>query len=136
VNGPGEYPSILNALPAEAKERYANFPKIDTYSYETCLDKNLDIFKSYTDRYPEHGPFRFTTFIGTADMCHRPVLKLQKSFEAMDAKAVISDTTIVSLKVCASLIIFQEEGLYHVYPLITTPEADRAWEKIRGVLES
>jgi uncharacterized protein YccT (UPF0319 family) len=83
-------------MPSSAKNRYTTFVKHPLYAGEVCLDHNIDIFKTYTKLHPEHGPFRFSTSIGTADMCHAPVVRMQKTFDAMDDKVVISDTIIVS----------------------------------------
>jgi hypothetical protein len=129
---------IFEALPAKEQERYRNFPKIEIASPVVCLEKNIALFDKYAAQYPDHGPFRFTTFIGTADMCHRPVIRLQKSFEEMDSKAVVSDTTIVSRHAGdrERMLMSQEEGLYHVYPIIPSPEAEKAWVRIREVLEA
>jgi hypothetical protein len=96
VNGPAEYPKLLEAMPNEAQNRYTTLEKHHLYAGEVCLDHNLDIFKTYIKLHPEHGPFRFSTSIGTADMCHAPVLRMQKTFDAMDKKVVVSDTIVVS----------------------------------------
>ena len=96
VNGPAEYPKLLEAMPTDTKNRYTTLEKHPLYSGEVCLDHNLDIFKTYIKLHPEHGPFRFSTSIGTADMCHAPVLRMQKTFDAMDKKVVVSDTIVVS----------------------------------------
>lgn len=97
MNGPAEYPKLLEAMPSDAKTRYTTFEKHPLYAGEVCLDHNLDIFKTYTKLHPEHGPFRFSTSIGTADMCHAPVLRMQKTFDGMDKKVVVSDTIVVSI---------------------------------------
>jgi len=83
-------------MPTEAKQRYTTLEKHPLYAGEVCLDHNVDIFKTYTKLHPEHGPFRFSTSIGTADMCHAPVLRLQKTFDGMGDKVVVSDTIVVS----------------------------------------
>jgi hypothetical protein len=96
VNGPAEYPKLLEAMPNDAQNRYTTLEKHPLYAGEVCLDHNIDIFKTYIKLHPEHGPFRFSTFIGTADMCHAPVLRMQKTFDAIDKKVIVSDTIIVS----------------------------------------
>lgn len=83
-------------MPTDTKNRYTTLEKHPLYSGEVCLDHNLDTFKTYIKLHPEHGPFRFSTSIGTADMCHAPVLRMQKTFDAMDKKVVVSDTIVVS----------------------------------------
>ena len=96
VNGPAEYPKLLEAMPNDAQNRYTTLEKHPLYAGEVCLDHNIDIFKTYIKLHPEHGPFRFSTSIGTADMCHAPVLRMQKTFDAMDNKVIVSDTIVVS----------------------------------------
>lgn len=103
TNGPTDFPNILESLPADAQKRYSNFTKKPLDSPEICLDKNTAIFESYAQKHPEHGPFKFTTFMGTADMCHKPVLKLQKDLDRMDKNVIVSDTTVVSLEVLCAI---------------------------------